>query len=81
MPLEPQFPGEAQRTAGQNAVRLRCAACQLQLCKSRDESPHVALKETGGSPVGDETVYACATCATVLVRSGNPNKPGWSQRR
>ncbi|MHB1204181.1 MAG: hypothetical protein ACYCZX_01330 [Rhodospirillaceae bacterium] len=75
-----------ERSAGQNAIRQRCAACQLQLCKSRGEPPHAALKEgavkvTGGKFAGGDTVYVCDTCGTTLVRSDDPGKAGWSQRR
>lgn len=75
-----------ERSAGQNAIRQRCSACQLQLCKSRSEPPHVSLKEsavkvTGGKFAGGDTVYVCATCSTTLVRSDDPGKAGWSQRR
>ena len=69
------------RTAGQNAIRLRCAACQLQLCKGRGERAHGALKETAGGFSGNGTAYTCATCGTTLVRSGDPAQAGWSQRR
>ena len=93
MPLEPEVreavPVESEqvhRSAGQNAIKLRYAACQLQLCKSRGEPPHAALKETavkvtGSGFTGAGMAYACATCGTTLVRSSDPAKAGWSQRR
>jgi hypothetical protein len=61
----------------------RCAACQLQLCKSRDESPHAALTEIGGAPVtggkfaGGRHSYTCGTCGVTLACSSDMSKPGW----
>ena len=61
----------------------RCSACQLQLCKSRGEPPHAALKaaEGGGKLSGLDTVYLCGVCSAVMVRSADMAQPGWRQRR
>ncbi len=60
----------------------RCAACQLQLCKSRDERPHAALAEVSHNDTSRLSVgFRCQTCGTVLVRSQDMGKPGWSHQR
>ena len=59
----------------------RCAACQLQLCKSRTEPPHAALKEIGRDEAEQATRYSCQTCGAVLVRTSDYARPGWSHRR
>ena len=66
----------------------RCPACQLQLCKSRDEPPHAALKEMEASAGPTvkfggtrDILYLCQTCGTVLVRSTDMAEAGWRQRR
>lgn len=59
----------------------RCRACQLQLCKSRLEKPHTALKEVGRDEIKDRVHYACETCQAVLVWSGDKALPGWSHQR
>lgn len=59
----------------------RCRDCQLQLCKSRTEPPHGALKETARDEVHNRTQFACATCGAAMVRNGDLSKPGWSHPR
>ncbi|TAL00430.1 MAG: hypothetical protein EPO08_13675 [Rhodospirillaceae bacterium] len=64
----------------------RCPACQLQLCKSRDEPPHGALKATdaGGNFANSDTLHTlflCQKCAAVMVHSSNLMEAGWRQRR
>ena len=64
----------------------RCSACQLQLCKSRNEPPHAALKVINGSDAADkfspnDTVYLCQTCAAVMVRSADLMEASWRHRR
>jgi ribosomal protein S27E len=67
---------------------IRCHACQLQICKSRESLPHGGLK-AGDSNVLDtdrfdrtrHAVYACQTCEAVLVQSSDMMEPGWRQLR
>jgi uncharacterized protein with PIN domain len=59
----------------------RCPACQLQLCKGRDERPHKALMETTHDAVRSDVAYSCQTCKAVLIRTADLAKPGWSQAR
>jgi hypothetical protein len=59
----------------------RCRACQLQLCKSRKEAPHAALKETLRDEIGRFVRYGCDTCGTELICSENLGVPGWSVGR
>ena len=61
--------------------RARCPACQLQICKSRSQSAHAALKEVERDQAGNSAVYCCDACGVSLVWSGDPGLPGWSQRR
>ncbi len=62
-------------------AKVRCAACQLQICKSRIESPHAALQESSRDQVNNTAEFVCDTCAVTLVWSGDMKSPGWSQRR
>ena len=63
-------------------VAARCKPCQLQLCKSRRELPHAALKEIRRDAIGHaRVVYACQTCGSYLVCSADMGTPGWSQDR
>ena len=63
----------------------RCRACQLQLCKGREEPPHSGLQviaEDGGTQLRPEqgagdTAYACQDCGTSLVHSTNRTLAGW----
>lgn len=66
--------GERPRTV------VRCPACQLQLCKSRDERPHAQLKEIGREELPHTTVYGCGTCGATLTRSTDVSRPGWAQQ-
>lgn len=59
----------------------RCSACQLQLCKSRREAPHAALKETLRNELERFVRYACQSCGTSLLCSENLSVPGWSVAR
>lgn len=64
----------------------RCSACQLQMCKSRDEPPHPALKAMADGISREkfnrrEIVYLCQTCGAVMVHSADVAEPGWHQRR
>lgn len=63
------------------AAEVRCRACQLQLCKSRTEKPHPALKEVSRDEVQQQVQYACDTCRAVIEWCGQPTRPGWSHRR
>lgn len=68
-------------TAGESPRAVaRCAACQLQLCKSRDEGPHAQLKEIRREELSQSTVYGCGTCGTTLTRSADVSRPGWAQQ-
>jgi hypothetical protein len=62
---------------------IRCAACQLQLCKSRDEPPHSKLTETTQVNMRDgrSGAYLCQTCGVTMIRSADLAKPGWSSQR
>jgi hypothetical protein len=62
---------------------VRCAACQLQLCKSRDEPPHANLTETTRDKTrdGQSVGYLCQTCGITMLRSADMGKPGWSSLR
>lgn len=66
---------------GEPRPAARCPACQLQLCKSRDERPHAQLKEIAREELPQSTVYGCATCGTTLTRSADTGRPGWAQQR
>jgi hypothetical protein len=58
----------------------RCRACQLQLCKGRNEAPHAALVKI--EPVEQTNLaqhFACQTCKVVLINTTDLRKPGWSQ--
>jgi len=63
------------------APLTRCAACQLQLCKSRTQEPHAGLKE-GSRDEGKQTVtYRCDGCGATLTRSSSLARPGWAHYR
>ena len=86
--------GFAQMTAvvsdaGAQPSGARCKACQLQLCKSRDERPHAALS---ASPVAQttgrdksrspaDTAFVCKTCGITMIHSADLARPGWRQAR
>jgi len=61
----------------------RCAACQLQICKSRDQPPHSRLTEvTRENTLGGQVVvYLCESCGVSMMRSADMGKPGWSSVR
>lgn len=66
----------------------RCAACQLQICKSRESLPHVSLKaadsnlmEEGKLDRTRHAMYLCQTCEAVLIQSSDPMEAGWRQLR
>jgi len=70
------------------AIQSRCAACQLQICKSRHERPHSGLKPAEREVMAESklstdnhAVYLCQTCASVLIHSSDVMEPGWRQRR
>lgn len=71
-------PDRAPRAAG-GGTAARCAACQLQLCKSRDENPHAQLREDARD--ASSTVYRCEACGGTLVRSRDPASAGWAVPR
>jgi hypothetical protein len=74
------FAGSDVKTAPMK--RPRCAACQLQLCKSRDEPPHAALTEIGRDQLmGARHSYTCGTCGATLASSSDMSKPGWEIAR
>jgi len=62
---------------------IRCAACQLQLCKSRDEPPHAKLSEVSRDNARDPQAinYLCQTCGVTMLRSADLGRPGWSSLR
>ena len=62
-------------------AKVRCPACQLQICKSRNASPHAALQEKSRDEANSTAVFACEKCGVTLVWSGDMKSPGWSQRR
>jgi hypothetical protein len=61
----------------------RCAACQLQLCKSRDEPPHSSLSEVtrDNGRDGLSVNYLCQNCGVTMIRSADLAEPGWSSLR
>ncbi len=60
----------------------RCPACQLQLCKSREERPHAALTEFNRPDAPRlSSAFTCQTCGSTLVRSQDMGKAGWSHQR
>lgn len=59
----------------------RCGACQLQLCKSRTQEPHPALKEIARDEGKQSVTYRCDACGAALTRSGNLSLPGWAHHR
>jgi len=67
----------------QPAKATRCPACQLQLCKSRHQAPHAALKEISRNDADGalEVTYACGTCEATLISSTDMRKPGWRHER
>jgi len=82
MPNSNDAAPSATRQAGALPGRpQRCAACQLQLCKSREERPHAALTEMPGDALQRDTAYSCQTCGCILVRSSDATRPGWSHHR
>lgn len=74
-------------------MKTRCRACQLQLCKSRDEPPHGQLivldpapttvptqtaKVRGVKPWNSrDTAYTCQSCGDALVHSSDKAEAGW----
>lgn len=64
-----------------HAPLSRCRACQLQLCKSRTQEPHAALKEISRDEAKRITVYRCDSCEATLERSADLARPGWTQQR
>lgn len=69
--------------AAQPAKATRCAPCQLQLCKSRQQAPHGALKEISRNDADgeQEILYTCSMCEATLVSSTDMKKPGWRHDR
>jgi hypothetical protein len=67
----------------QPAKAARCAPCQLQLCKSRHQPAHSALKEVSRNDTDGEleVTYTCSTCEANLVSSTDMKKPGWRHDR
>jgi predicted RNA binding protein YcfA (HicA-like mRNA interferase family) len=78
------IPRHAQ-TANAALMGQRCAACQLQLCKSREQGPHAAMERSDPQPEtingkprkGSDVVYTCQSCGTALVHAQDRNDPGW----
>ena len=70
-------------TLAPGVKEIRCTACQLQLCKSRDEQPHSNLSEVTRDdiPDGQSASYLCQTCGVRLVRSADMARAGWSIQR
>lgn len=62
-------------------AKVRCAACQLQICKSRLEPPHGALQQTARDEHANSKTFACDNCHVSLVWCGDTRSPGWSQQR
>ena len=65
----------------------RCRACQLQLCKSRDQPPHAGLKVTDGSGLAEKTMgtqgtqFLCETCGSIMIRSTDLTQAGWRHQK
>jgi hypothetical protein len=76
--MKPVFEGPLNLTI---RAKTRCAACQLQICKSRHETPHGALQEMQRDEAKNTAVFTCDTCGVSLVWSGDTNRPGWAQQR
>ncbi len=69
---------------GEKALILsRCPACQLQLCKGRNEPAHAGLAEatTTGPTRGPDRSFKCQKCGITLVNSSDLSKPGWRHQR
>ena len=62
---------------------VRCRACQLQLCKGRNEPPHAALTAIapGGGRMESERSFTCNTCGITMVNSPDLAQPGWRHVR
>ena len=74
--------------SSKRTVVARCAACQLQLCKSRESLPHAGLKVADSNIVpfdkfsrDQHALYLCERCSAVLVHSLDTNEAGWRQYR
>jgi hypothetical protein len=76
--MKPVFEGPVNPSI---RAKVRCAACQLQICKSRYEAPHAALQETDRDEAKGTAAFACDNCGVTLLWSGDMRSPGWSQRR
>lgn len=63
------------------APLTRCAACQLQLCKSRTQEPHAGLKEVSRDEGKQTVIYRCEGCGATLTRSSSLARPGWAHYR
>jgi uncharacterized protein with PIN domain len=63
------------------APLTRCAACQLQLCKSRTQEPHAGLKEVSRDEGKQTVTYRCDGCGATLMRSSSLARPGWAHCR
>lgn len=78
MELDDASPTPATKDAG---PLTRCAACQLQLCKSRAQEPHAGLKEVSRDEGKQTVTYLCDNCGATLTRSSNLARPGWAHYR
>lgn len=72
---------QPERTASTDgatgSAKARCRACQLQLCKGREQLPHAHLTEIDRNEGDQSTRYTCASCDQTLIRSGDFAKAGW----
>lgn len=59
----------------------RCGACQLQLCKSREEQPHAQLREGAWDGDARQTLYQCEGCGATLIHSRDTAAAGWALPR
>lgn len=71
-------PEVVAETGGKPDSTVRCRACQLQLCKSRQEAPHANLTETLRDDGARSAHYECRACGTILLCSRDMGRPGWS---
>lgn len=74
---------ELKPSAEKALILSRCPACQLQLCKGRNEPAHAKLTEaaTNGASRGPDRHFICQNCAITLINSTDLAKPGWRHHR
>jgi hypothetical protein len=62
-------------------VLSRCPACQLQLCKGRNEPPHAGLVGAASSPTETEKHFTCQKCGSTMINSRDIKKLGWRHQK